>query len=134
MVVDPLNRLTCMYGRLLLFKIESHWDWNKWYDSSCLINNPFYETKRLRERDCHLCEDITRIERNSDLKSGIIGENFIRNEIPLIVGSDQMESEIDKWPIAGHQYMTKMIGKIKANEEILHKTRNTAFNAGDDKI
>ncbi|CAG2169295.1 unnamed protein product [Oppiella nova] len=110
--VDPLNRLTCMYGRLLLFKVEPYWDWTKWYHSSCLMNNPFYETKRLRERDCYLCEDIFRIERNSDLKSGIIGENYIKNEIPVIVGSDVMESELIKWPIARHHFGLKDIEEI----------------------
>ena len=76
------------------------------------MNNPFYETKRLRERDCYLCEDIERIERNSDLKSGIIAENYIKNEIPVIVGSDVMESELIKWPIARHHFGLKDIEEV----------------------
>ncbi|XP_054166085.1 uncharacterized protein LOC128963597 [Oppia nitens] len=101
-----------MYGRILLFRVEPYWDWNRWYDSSCLMDNPFYEFKKLREWDCHLCEDITQFKKLSDIKDELIVERYIRNEIPIIIGSDMMRADIEKWPIARHDFALSHIQNI----------------------
>ena len=59
-----------------------------------------------------MCEDMTRIEKINQINSEMIAEKYIRNQIPVIIGSDIMTRELKGWPIADHYFDFEDLEKV----------------------
>lgn len=69
--------------------------------------------KSLSSYDCHFCEDVTQIERSADLNPQIIADQFIQNDIPLILSPDEVKSQLFKWPIASNDFDLRKLEEVK---------------------
>ena len=76
------------------------------------MDNPYYKSKPLRERDCYSCEDIIEIERRDQIQSEIIAEKYIKSGIPVIIGSNIMRTVVKSWPIGSHTFGLDDIEKV----------------------
>ena len=92
------------------------------------MNNPFYKSKPLKEKDCYSCEDISSIEKKNEIRSEKIAEKYTRNRIPIIISSDIVSDEMKSWPICNPgfglddiQQVIYIIDHRMSNKLIYHK-------------
>ena len=78
-----------------LLQILPYWDWTKYYDNDCLIENPFYEANQLTEEDCMDCQNLNTIQRKSNVSQSEMAEDYLKGDIPVIITDAMMD-----WPAA----------------------------------
>lgn len=106
------NRILAANTKILSIQTLAVYDWTKFYDEDCLLENPYLPKKETTKQDCQGCIDFRRemgrIERLRDINDTVITDGFLYYDIPVIV-----KDPLKDWPRTDDGELVLSLNKIK---------------------
>ncbi|KAI9562282.1 hypothetical protein GHT06_013247 [Daphnia sinensis] len=85
-------------GRIGLIQLTPYWDWSDYYYRDCLVENTFtIKDDSPSQPECSACEDIGPIQTVSNISTRLLIENYINQEVPVIVTDGAVD-----WPVVNN--------------------------------
>ncbi|XP_057364838.1 uncharacterized protein LOC130685542 [Daphnia carinata] len=89
-------------GRIGLIQLTPYWDWSDYYYRDCLIENTFtIKDDSPSQSDCSACEDIGPIKTVSNISTRLLIDNYINQEVPVIVTDGALDWKVVNDPDFG---------------------------------